>query len=206
MILGSCRGVHLCVPRDMTRAAGFYNTLLRGDDPGIVVEVLNAYRAKERLPDNVGEFTVPLGVPEVVREGKDLTIVTYGALVPIALDAAKELEALGVDVEVIDVQTLEPFDREGVIARSLEKTNAVLFADEDVPGGASAYMLQQVLEAQGGWGHLDAAPRTLIGTANRSPYGVDGDYFTKPNREDIIAAAYAIAHERDPRRYPPLAE
>ncbi len=204
MILGSCRGVHLCVPRDMTRAAGFYNTLLRSDDPGIVVEVLNAYRAKERLPDNVGEFTVPLGVPEVVREGKDLTIVTYGALVPIALEAATELEALGVEVEVVDVQTLEPFDREGVIARSLEKTNAVLFADEDVPGGASAYLMQKVLAEQGGWGHLDAAPRTLTGTANRSPYGVDGDYFTKPSREDVAAAAYAIARERDPARYPPL--
>lgn len=203
-ILGICRGVRLCVPRDMTRAAGFYNTLLRSDDPAIVVEVLNGYRVKERLPDNVGDFTVPLGVPEVIREGRDLTVVTYGALCRVALEAAKDLEQLGVDVEVVDVQTLEPFDREGGIGRSLEKTSAVLFVDEDVPGGASAYMLQQVLEEQGGWQHLDAGPRTLTATASRSPYAQDGDYFTKPNREDIVAAAYAIARERDPRRYPPL--
>ncbi len=205
-ILGSCRGVHLCVPRDMTRAAGMYNTLLRGDNPGIVVEVLNGYRVKERAPTNAGEFTVPLGIPEVLREGRDVTVVTYGALVRIALEAAEALEALGVEAEVVDVQTLDPFDRESRIVRSLEKTSAVLFLDEDVPGGASAFMLQQVLERQGGWRHLDAAPRTLSATPSRTPYSNDGDYFTKPNREDIVEAVYALARERDPRRFPPLGE
>ena len=204
MILGSCRGVYVCVPRDMTRAAGFYNMLLRSDNPAIVIEVLNGYRVKERVPSNIGEFTLPLGIPEVVREGRDVTVVTYGACVRIALEAANDLAAMGIDAEIVDVQTLDPFDRERRIVRSLEKTNAVLFLDEDVPGGASAYMLQQVLESQGGWQHLDAGPRTLTAAANRSPYGNDGDYFTKPNREDVVEAVYAIARERDPARFPPL--
>jgi pyruvate/2-oxoglutarate/acetoin dehydrogenase E1 component/TPP-dependent pyruvate/acetoin dehydrogenase alpha subunit len=201
VVLHALRGLYVCVPRNMTQAAGMYNTLLRGDNPAVVVEVLNGYRLKERVPDNIGEFTVPLGVPEVLREGSDITVVTYGACCVIALDAAHDLEELGVSAEVVDVQTLNPFDVSGVIARSLEKTHAVLFVDEDVPGGASAFMLQQVLEAQNGWWSLDAAPRTLPGSPNRPAYGPDGDYFTKPNREAIVARVYEMMRERRPERY-----
>jgi pyruvate/2-oxoglutarate/acetoin dehydrogenase E1 component len=204
MILGSCRGVYLCVPRDATHAAGFYNTLLRSDDPAIVVEVLNAYRLKERLPENLGEFTVPLGVPEIVREGGDVTVGTYGACVRVALEAARDLTELGVEAEVIDVQTLEPFDLAGVVARSVERTNAVLFVDEDFPGGATAYMARHVLERDGAWNALDATPRTLTALANRSPYAQDGDYFVKPNRDGVVAAVYGLMRERFPDRYPPL--
>lgn len=196
MILHSCRGIYLAVPRDMTRAAGFYNTLVQSDNPAIVVEVLGRYRQKERVPDNIGTFTVPLGIPEVLREGTDLTIVTYGECCHVASQAAQLLERLDVHVELIDVQTLNPFDLHHLIARSLARTNAVLFLDEDVPGGASAYMMQQVLEEQGGWAHLDAAPRTLTARANRSPYGIDGGYFSKPSVEDVLLASYEIAADR----------
>lgn len=198
------RGIHVCVPRNMTQAAGMYNLLLQGDDPGIVVEVLNGYRLKERLPTNVGEFTVPLGVPEVLREGTDVTVVTYGACCRIALEAAEALARVGVETEVIDVQTLLPFDRDARIVESLKKTNRLLCLDEDVPGGASASMLQQILEMQGGYQWLDAAPRTLAAEAHRPAYGSDGDYWSKPNRESIFDAVYAIAHESDPRRWPEL--
>ena len=204
VLLNSMRGIYVCVPRNMTQAAGFYNTLFQGDNPGIVIEVLNGYRLKERVPDNVGSFTVPLGVPEVLREGTDSTVVTYGACCAIALDAAAALDELGVSCEVIDVQTLMPFDTGRVIARSLEKTHALICVDEDVPGGASAFMLQQVLEAQQGWWHLDAAPRTLTGSPNRPAYGPDGDYFTKPNRETIVESVYEVVRERQPWRFPPL--
>jgi 2-oxoisovalerate dehydrogenase E1 component len=203
-LLNSLRGIYVCVPRNMTQAAGFYNTLFRGDSPGIVIEVLNGYRLKERVPDNVGSFTVPLGLPEVLREGTDATVVTYGACCAIALDAAAALDELGVSCEVIDVQTLMPFDLPGVIARSLEKTHALICLDEDVPGGASAFMLQQVLEAQQGWWHLDASPRTLAASPNRPAYGPDGDYFTKPNRETIVEAVYEVVRERQPWRFPAL--
>jgi pyruvate/2-oxoglutarate/acetoin dehydrogenase E1 component/TPP-dependent pyruvate/acetoin dehydrogenase alpha subunit len=203
-LLNSLRGIYVCVPRNMTQAAGFYNTLFRGDNPGIVIEVLNGYRLKERVPDNIGTFTVPLGVPEVLREGTDATVVTYGACCAIALDAAGALDELGVSCEVIDVQTLMPFDLPGVISRSVEKTHALICVDEDVPGGASAFMLQQVLEAQQGWWHLDAAPRTLAASPNRPAYGPDGDYFTKPNRETIVEAVYEVVRERQPWRFPPL--
>ena len=203
-ILNLVRGIHLCVPRNMTQAAGMYNLLLQGDDPAIVVEVLNGYRLKERVPSNIGEFTVPLGVPEVLREGRDVTLVTYGACCRIALEAADALAASGVEVEVVDVQTLLPFDRAGRIVESLQKTNRILFVDEDVPGGASAYMFQQVLETQGGYAWLDAAPRTLTGAAHRPAYGSDGDYWSKPNAESIFDAVYAIAHDCDPRRWPAL--
>ena len=191
-ILGLVRGLWLCVPRDMTRAAGFYNTLLAGDDPAIVVEVLNGYRVKEPLPTNIGEMRLPLGVPEVLREGRDATVVTYGACCRIALEAAELLAEAGIDAEVIDVQTLLPFDREGAIGRSLQKTHRVLFLDEDVPGGATAYMMRQVLEEQGGFWWLDAPPRTLSAAAHRPPFGSDGDYFSKPNRESIFAAVEAL--------------
>jgi pyruvate/2-oxoglutarate/acetoin dehydrogenase E1 component len=196
------RGMYFCVPRNMTQAAGFYNTLLKSDDPAVVVEVLNGYRIKEKLPDNIGEITVPLGVPEVLREGADATIVTYGATCRIALEAAEKLAAVGIDVEVIDVQTLLPFDRHSRIVESLKKTSRVLFVDEDVPGGASAFMMQQVLERQGGYRWLDSEPRTLTGKEHRPAYGSDGDYWSKPNRETIFEAVYEMMHEADPEGYP----
>ncbi len=196
------RGLHVCVPRDMTRAVGFYNTLLAGDDPAIVIEVLNGYRTKERLPANVGEMRLPLGVPEVLREGRDLTVVTYGACCRIALEAAELLSRVGIEVEIVDVQTLLPFDREARIVASLKKTNRVLFLDEDVPGGASAYMMQQVLEVQQGYAWLDSEPRTLSARAHRPAYGSDGDYFSKPNREQVFEAAYELLHEAEPKRFP----
>lgn len=196
------RGMLVLVPRNMVQAVGFYNTLLACDEPGLVVEVLNGYRLKERMPDNLGEFTVPVGVPEVLRQGKDVTLVTYGALVRIAIEAAAVLAELGVDVEVIDVQSLLPFDLPGVIGESLKKTNRVLFLDEDVPGGTTAYMMQEVLEKQGGYRWLDSEPRTLSGQAHRPAYGSDGNYWSKPNAEDIIHKIYELMHEADPAQFP----
>jgi len=201
-IIHLVRGIYVCVPRNMTQAAGFYNTLLRSDDSGIVIEVLNGYRQKEKLPANIGDFTVPLGVPEVLREGSDVTVVTYGPLCRIAMEAAERLSGVGIEVELIDVQTLLPFDRHGRIVESLRKTNRVLFLDEDVPGGASAYMMQQVLEVQGGYAWLDAAPRTLAAREHRPAYGSDGDYFSKPNRESVFEAVYDLMYEADPRGFP----
>jgi pyruvate/2-oxoglutarate/acetoin dehydrogenase E1 component len=198
------RGMHVLVPRDMTRAAGFYNTLLKANEPAVVVEVLNGYRVKERLPDNIGEFTVPLGVPEVIREGKDVTVVTYGACCRIVMDAAEKLSNVGIDVEVIDVQSLLPFDIHGKIVESLKKTNRILFVDEDVPGGTSAYMMQEVIEKQGGYYHLDSPARTLPGQAHRPAYGSDGDYWSKPNSETIFDAVYEMMNEVDPSAYPPI--
>jgi pyruvate/2-oxoglutarate/acetoin dehydrogenase E1 component/TPP-dependent pyruvate/acetoin dehydrogenase alpha subunit len=204
VLVNALRGIYIAVPRNMTQAAGFYNTLFQGDNPGIVIEVLNGYRLKERVPDNIGSFTVPLGVPEVLREGTDATVVTYGACCAIALDAAQALEGLGVSCEVIDVQTLNPFDIKQMLVESVAKTRALICVDEDVPGGASAFMLQQILEVQQGWWHLDAAPRTLAASPNRPAYGPDGDYFTKPNRESIVEAVYEVVRERQPWRFPPL--
>jgi pyruvate/2-oxoglutarate/acetoin dehydrogenase E1 component/TPP-dependent pyruvate/acetoin dehydrogenase alpha subunit len=201
-ILNLVRGIHVCVPRNMTQAAGFYNTLLAGDDPAIVVEVLNGYRVKEKMPANIGALRVPLGVPEVLREGRDVTLVTYGACCRIALDAAERLARFGIETEILDVQTLLPFDLHGRIVESLQKTNRIVFVDEDVPGGTTAYMLQQVLESQGGYAWLDAPPRTLPAAAHRPPYGSDGDYFSKPNRETIFEAVYELMQEANPRKYP----
>jgi pyruvate/2-oxoglutarate/acetoin dehydrogenase E1 component/TPP-dependent pyruvate/acetoin dehydrogenase alpha subunit len=201
-VLGLLRGIYVCVPRNMTQAAGFYNTLLAGDDPGLVVEVLNGYRTKERLPANIGEMTVPLGVPEVLREGRDATVVTYGACCRIAFEAAERLAQVGIEIEIVDVQTLLPFDRDGRILDSLRKTNRVVFMDEDVPGGATAYMLQQALEAQGGYAWLDSAPRTLTGTEHRPAYGSDGDYWSKPNREQLFELVYELMHEANPAAFP----
>ncbi|MCX7791252.1 MAG: thiamine pyrophosphate-dependent enzyme [Chloroflexaceae bacterium] len=186
------RGMHICVPRDMTRAAGFYTTLLRAEEPALVVEPLNGYRRRERMPANLGEYSIPLGVPEILRPGADVTVVTYGACCAIALEAAEALEQVGIDVEVIDVQTLLPFDVHGIIGESLKKTSRVIFFDEDVPGGASAYMLQQVLEVQGGYWHLDAPPVTLTARPHRPAYGSDGDYFSKPNAEDLFDAVAGL--------------
>jgi pyruvate/2-oxoglutarate/acetoin dehydrogenase E1 component len=195
------RGMHVLVPRNMTQAAGFYNTLLRSDEPALVVEVLNGYRIKERLPDNIGEFTVPLGVPEVLRPGEDITIVTYGACCRIALEAAGQLNKVDISAEVIDAQSLLPFDLHGVILESLKKTNRILFVDEDVPGGTTAYLLQEVLEKQGGYSWLDSPPRTLPGQPHRPAYGSDGDYWSKPNVETIFDVIYEIMHEADPGRF-----
>lgn len=203
-IIHLVRGIHVLVPRNMTQAAGFYNTLLLSEDPAIVVEVLNGYRIKERLPDNIGDFTIPLGIPEVLRTGEDITIVTYGACCRIALDAARKLSQVGIEAEVIDVQTLLPFDLHQVILGSLKKTGRILFVDEDVPGGTTAYMLQEVIERQGGYFWLDSPPRTLPGKPHRPAYGSDGDYFSKPNTESIFEAVYEILHEVDPTSFPEL--
>ncbi len=201
-ILGLARGIYLCVPRDMTRAVGFYNTLLSSDDSAIVVEVLNGYRRKERLPQNLGELTVPLGVPEVLRAGSDLTLTTYGACCHIALEAAELLARTGIEVEVIDVQTLLPFDRPGIIGRSLQRTHRVLFLDEDVPGGATAYMMRQVVEEQDGFHWLDSPPRTLAAQPHRPAYGSDGDYWSKPNVEQVFETVYEMMNEAEPARFP----
>ena len=201
MVIHAVRGVHVCVPRNMLQAAGMYNTLARSNDPAIVVEVLNGYRRKERMPSNYREFTVPLGVPEILRTGKDLTLLTYGACVDIAQSACETLAQLGIEVELLDAQCLLPFDVHGLAVKSLQKTNALLIVDEDVPGGASAYMLQQVLEVGGGYDWLDVPPRTLTAAQHRSPYGSDGDYYSKPNAEQICDAAYTMMRQRDPQRY-----
>ena len=203
-ILNLVRGIYLLVPRDMTRAAGFYNTLLQADEPAIMVEVLNGYRQKERLPDNISEFRLALGTCEVLRPGSDVTLVTYGACCRFALDAAARLAKDGIETEVIDVQTLLPFDLHGKIGESLKKTSRILFVDEDVPGGASAYMLQEVLEKQCGYSLLDSAPRTLTGSPHRPAYGSDGDYWSKPNSESIYNAVYELMHEVDPARFPSI--
>jgi 2-oxoisovalerate dehydrogenase E1 component len=204
MILHSLRGIYVLVPRNMTQAAGFYNTMLQSDDPALIIECLNGYRLKEKMPDNLGEFTVPLGKPETLREGMDVTIVTYGSMCRIVMDAAEELANLGISCEVIDVQTLLPFDLDGLIAESLKKTNRVVFADEDVPGGASAFMMQQVLETQNGYAYLDSKPVTITAREHRPAYSSDGDYFSKPNVEDIVERIYFMMHEADPHRFPPL--
>jgi pyruvate/2-oxoglutarate/acetoin dehydrogenase E1 component/TPP-dependent pyruvate/acetoin dehydrogenase alpha subunit len=201
-IIHLVRGMHVAVPRNMVQAAGVYNTLLESDDPGLVVEVLNGYRFKERLPDNITEMRVPLGVPEVLREGSDVTIVTYGALCRISLEAADRLEQVGISAEVIDVQTLLPFDINHTIVESLKKTNRILFLDEDVPGGTTAYMLQEVIEKQGGYYWLDAEPWTLSAKPHRPPFGSDGGYFAKPNTETVFDTVYDLMHEADPAQYP----
>jgi 2-oxoisovalerate dehydrogenase E1 component len=201
-IIHLVRGMHVLVPRNFTQAAGFYNTLLQADDPALVVEVLNAYRIREKLPDNIGEYTVPLGVPEVMRQGEDVTLVTYGAMCRITLEAAEQLSRVGIDAEVIDVQSLLPFDIHHMLLESLKKTNRIVFIDEDVPGGTTAYMLQEVLEKQGGYYWLDSEPRTIPGKPHRPAYGSDGDYFSKPNIEEIFYTVYEMMHEADPAAYP----
>lgn len=203
-ILGSLRGLHVLVPRNMVQAAGFYNTLIASDDPALLVESLNGYRLKEQLPDNLAEFMLPLGVPDVLLTGTDVTVVTYGSMCRIVLDAAAQLAGFGISVEVVDVQTLLPFDVHHIILDSVRKTNRVVFADEDVPGGASAFMMQQVLEVQNAYRFLDSAPRTLSAKAHRPAYSSDGDYFSKPSPDDVIDTVYEIMHEVDPARFPDL--
>lgn len=204
MLLGSLRGLHVCVPRNMTQAAGMYNTLFRADEPALVIECLNGYRLKEKMPDNVGEFTVPLGKAEVLRSGTDVTLVCYGSTLRIVEEAVEELQKLNISVEVIDPQTLLPFDIDGLCAQSLQKTNKLLVVDEDVPGGASAYILQQIMEVQKGYYYLDSQPRTLTAKAHRPPYGSDGDYFTKPSVDDVVEAVYQMMHEYNAAKYPSI--
>lgn len=204
MVINSIRGMYVCVPRDMTRAAGFYNTLLEGDDPAIVIEPLNGYRLKEALPTNIGEYKIPLGLPEVLKEGRDITLVTYGSCVRIAQTAIEQLEEFGISVELIDVQTLLPFDLEHIIAKSVSKTNKVVFFDEDVPGGATAFMMNKVLEEQKAFYDLDSEPRTITARDHRPAYGTDGDYFSNPNAEDVFETLYGIMNEANPAKYPLL--
>jgi pyruvate/2-oxoglutarate/acetoin dehydrogenase E1 component len=203
-IIHLVRGMHVLVPRDMTRAAGFYNTLLLAEEPALLVEVLNGYRLKERLPDNIGELTVPLGTPEVLRTGSDITLVTYGACCRIVMEAADQLGQVGIEAEVIDVQTLLPFDLQGRIGDSLKKTGRIVFIDEDVPGGTSAYMLREVIERSGGYFWLDSPPRTISATAHRPAYGSDGDYWSKPNVDTVFETVYEIMQEVDPASFPEL--
>jgi 2-oxoisovalerate dehydrogenase E1 component len=204
MILGTLRGVHLLVPRNMTKAAGFYNTLLKGDEPAIVIENLNGYRLKEQLPENLGAFTTPIGYVETVKEGKDITLVSYGSTLKIVQDTAIDLAQVGIDVEIIDVQSLMPFDLNHDIAKSIEKTNRLLVIDEDVPGGASAYILQKIIDEQNAYQFLDSKPSTLSAKAHRPAYGSDGDYFSKPSKEDVFEAAYKVMNEVNPSAYPHL--
>ena len=202
MLLSSLRGVYIISPRNMTQAAGFYNTMMRSDDPAVIIECLNGYRLKERLPDNIGEFTVPLGVPEILKQGTDITIVTYGSMCRIVMEAADDLERFGISAEVIDVQTLLPFDIHHTILESVKKTNRIVFADEDVPGGATSFMMQKVLEEQGAYNFVDSGPVTVTAKEHRPAYASDGDYFSKPNAEDVFEKVYAVMAEVDPVKFP----
>lgn len=204
VILNAIKGIHVCVPRNLTQAAGFYNTLLKGDDPALVIEPLNAYRSKEKMPSNLGEFCTPLGIPEVVAEGSDITVVTYGSTCNLAEEAVTELKQLGISAELIDVRTLMPFDKNHSIVESLKKTNKILFLDEDVKGGATSYMMQKVLEEQGGYYHLDVQPKTLTAKNHRPAYGTDGDYFSKPSVDDMVEACYELMRDVNPEAFPEI--
>jgi pyruvate/2-oxoglutarate/acetoin dehydrogenase E1 component len=195
MIINAIRGIHVCVPRNMVQAVGMYNTLLEGMDPAIVVECLNGYRLKEKLPSNLTDFRVPLGIPEIIREGSDVTIVSYGSTLRIIAEAAEDLGVMGIDCEIVDVQTLLPFDIHQIVLGSLKKTNRIIFIDEDVPGGAAGYLFNKVMEEQGGYRWLDVAPRTLTAKAHRPAYASDGDYFSKPNLEEIVDAVQEMMRE-----------
>ena len=203
-MLGALRGVHVLVPRNFVQAVGFYNTILKGDDPALIIECLNGYRIKEKLPTNLTDVCVPLGVPETLKEGTDLTIITYGSMCRIVMESASQLEEIGISAEIIDVQSLLPFDVNHQILESIKKTNRVIFADEDVPGGASAYMMQEVIDKQNAYRWLDAAPKAVSAQAHRPAYASDGDYFSKPNAETIFDAAYEIMHEAKPTLFPKL--
>jgi pyruvate/2-oxoglutarate/acetoin dehydrogenase E1 component len=198
------RGMFILVPRNLTQASGMYNTLLQGQDPALVIEPLNGYRLKEKQPENLGEFTVPLGIAEQLRTGNDITMVSYGSTLRLVEEAAETLAQMGITSDVIDVQSLIPFDATNIIGASVEKTNRLLVVDEDVPGGGTAYILSQLLENQGIYPHLDSQPSLLTAKDHRPAYGTDGDYFSKPSKEDIVEAAYAIMHEANPIQYPEL--
>jgi len=204
MMLGSMRGIYLIAPRNMTQAAGFYNTMMASDDVSVIIEPLNGYRSKERVPLNIGEYRIPLGIPDMLQQGDDITIVTYGSCCKLVMDAVKQLEQVDISCEVIDVQTLLPFDINHSIVESLKKTNKILFVDEDVSGGGTAYMLQQVMEEQGGFDFLEIPPVTLAAKDHRPAYGSDGDYYSKPNVEDIFDTVYEMIRRCNPGLYPPV--
>ncbi|MFY7758693.1 MAG: alpha-ketoacid dehydrogenase subunit beta, partial [Flavobacterium stagni] len=204
MIINAIRGIHVLVPRNMTKAAGFYNLLMEKDEPALIVECLNGYRLKEKMPTNLGEFKTPIGVVETLKTGTDITLVSYGSTLRLVEQAANELEAVGISCEIIDIQSLLPFDLNHDIVKSLAKTNRLLVIDEDVPGGASAYILQEILEVQKGYQYLDSAPQTLAAKAHRPAYGTDGDYFSKPSVEDIFEKVYEIMHEAKPNTFAKL--
>ena len=203
-ILNLVRGIHVLVPRNMTKAAGFYNTLLESDEPALIVECLNGYRLKEPMPNNIGDFKTPLGVVETVKEGTDITLVSYGSTLRIVEQAAKELLEVGIDAEIIDVQSLLPFDLNHDIVKSVAKTNRLMVIDEDMPGGASAYILDEIINKQGAFKYLDSVPKTLAAQPHRPAYGTDGDYFSKPSTEDVFEAIYDVMHESNPTNFPKL--
>lgn len=203
-ILHLVRGIHVLVPRNMTKAAGFYNTLLESDEPGLIIESLNGYRLKEKMPNNLGEFKTPIGVIETLIEGEDITLISYGSTMRLVQQAARELQEVGISAEVIDLQSLLPLDLNKDIVKSIEKTNRLLVIDEDVPGGASAYIMQNIMEEQDAWRYLDSKPQTLTAKAHRPAYGTDGDYFSKPSAEDIFEKVYEIMNETNPEKYPGL--
>ena len=205
-IINLLRGINILVPRNMLKAAGFYNALLQSDEPGLVIECLNGYRLKEKMPKNLGEFTTPIGKIEVIKPGDDITIVTYGSCCRIAQEAAIELDLMGISIEIIDIQSLIPFDLDSEISYSLSKTNRVIFFDEDVTGGASAYMMQKVLEEQSAYKYLDSAPKTVTSKDHRPAYGDDGDYFSKSNKDDLVDKCYELMHEFDPKEFPNIYE
>ena len=204
MVINSIRGMHVAVPRNMTQAAGFYNTYLESDQPVLIIEALNAYRLREKYPTNIGQFKIPVGVPDILKKGNDITLVTYGSCVRIAEDAVAQLQGFDIDVELIDVQTLLPFDVNHIILESLKKTNKIVFFDEDVPGGATAFMMQKVMEEQRGFFYLDAEPKTITSQPHRAAYSSDGDYFSNPNAEDVFDVVYNIMHEYQPAKYPKI--
>jgi len=204
MVINSIRGIYVLVPRNMTQAAGFYNTIMASDDTALIIDPLNGYRLKERKPVNIGHYRIPIGIPEVLSEGNDITRVTYGACVKIAQEALPQIADFDISVELIDVQSLLPFDRNQTILNSLKKTNKIIFFDEDGPGGATAFMMQKVLEEQGGYYFLDAEPKTLTSKDHRPAYTNDGDYFSKPNAENVFETVYEMMHEYNPNKYPRL--
>ncbi len=204
MVINSVRGVHVLVPRNLTQAAGFYNTILASDDPALIIEPLNGYRLREKAPANIGEFKIPVGVTETIKQGTDITLVTYGSCVKIAGDVVAQLLDFRIDVELIDVQSLLPFDINNSIVESLKKTNKIIFFDEDIPGGATAFMMQKVLEEQKGYFYLDAQPRTITAHEHRPAYSTDGDYFSNPNAEDVFDAVYNLMHDINPFKDPTI--
>ena len=203
-IINLLRGINILVPRNMTKAAGFYNTLLESDEPGLIIENLNGYRLKENLPINIGEFKTPIGVVETVKEGSDLTVVSYGSTLKIVEETAKDLSQIGIEIEIIDIQSLLPFDINHDIVKSVQKTNNLLIIDEDVPGGASAFILSEILDKQDAFMYLDSKPKTLTAKEHRPAFGADGDYFSKPNAEDIFEAVYKIMHDLNPNKFTEL--
>ena len=204
ILLASLRGMYILTPRNMVKAAGFYNTLLEGNQPAVVVECLNGYRLKEPMPTNLTEFKTPIGVVETLREGKDITVVSYGSTLRIVCEVADELASMGIDIEIIDAQSLAPFDVRHDIVKSIQKTNRLLVVDEDMPGATSAYILQKIVEEQNAYQYLDSAPQTLAAGNHRPAYATDGDYFSKPNADSIIEKIYSIMHEANPEKYPTL--